>query len=74
MSAEPLRILPVPSQIASPSPTNAPLLVDSIEAARLLGVSPRTLWDLTERGEVPCKRLGRRKLYNRAMLEEFARK
>lgn len=53
---------------------NAPLLVDAIEAARLLGISPRTLWDLTKSGDVKAKRIGRRVLYARSVLEEFATK
>jgi excisionase family DNA binding protein len=37
-------------------------LVDTREAARLLSVSPRTLWNLRARGELRCVRLGARKL------------
>lgn len=33
------------------------------EAARALGVSERTLWTLTHRGEVPHVRVGRAVLY-----------
>jgi predicted site-specific integrase-resolvase len=41
------------------TPTDtAPLLVNAKEAARLLGISARLLWTLTNRGEVPCVRLG----------------
>jgi hypothetical protein len=35
-----------------------PLLVNTREAARLLGISARLLWTLTNRGDVPCVRLG----------------
>src|SRR3954467_15660986 len=48
-----------------------PLLVDSHEAARLLAVSERTLWALTDAGEVRCLRLGRAKRYAVAELERF---
>jgi excisionase family DNA binding protein len=51
---------------------NPPLLVDAHEAARLLSISERTLWKLTKDGEIQCKRIGRRVLYSRASLEEFA--
>jgi excisionase family DNA binding protein len=34
------------------------LLVKAGEAARLLGISARLLWTLTNRGEIPCVRLG----------------
>jgi excisionase family DNA binding protein len=40
-----------------------PLLVDSPTAIRLLSVSPRLLWTMTNRGEIPHVRLGRRVLY-----------
>jgi excisionase family DNA binding protein len=37
----------------------APLLLTAREAARLLSISPRTLWTLTNRGELPAVRIGR---------------
>ncbi len=48
-----------------------PLLLDEREAARLLGVAPRTLWSLADSGELPCVRIGRRKLYSRDTLRRF---
>jgi excisionase family DNA binding protein len=36
----------------------APLLVNAREASRLLAISPRKLWELTNRGEIPCVRFG----------------
>ncbi len=39
--------------------TKAALLVDAREAARLLAVSPRKLWQMTHDGEVLYVRLGR---------------
>jgi excisionase family DNA binding protein len=42
--------------------TIAPLLLSPRDAARSLAISPRKLWDLTKRGEipkVPCGRLVR---------------
>lgn len=35
------------------------LLVDAREAARLLGISPRTLWTLTDGGRIKAVRIGR---------------
>ena len=35
------------------------LLLKPLEAARSLSLSPRTLWDLTKRGEIPCIRIRR---------------
>src|SRR5207244_3595947 len=66
----PFRALPPQPPAAAPAP--APLLVDVPEAARLLGVSARTLWQLTKDGKVSCQKSGRRTLYSRAALEDFA--
>ena len=41
----------------------APLALGPREAARSLGISPRTLWAHTKSGAVPHVRLGRRILY-----------
>jgi excisionase family DNA binding protein len=65
---------PDAAQEASFAENMQPLLLDCIAAAKLLGISPRTLWDLEKRGEVKSKRIGRRVLYSRAALEEFATK
>ena len=35
-----------------------PLALRPREAAKALGISPRTLWQLTKDGKVPCVRLG----------------
>lgn len=42
------------------------------QAAALLGISERMLWTLTSQGQVPCQRLGRRRLYPRPLLEAWA--
>lgn len=44
------------------------LLVNSNIAARLLSISPRTLFDLTKSGEVPHVRIGRLVRYDPADL------
>jgi excisionase family DNA binding protein len=31
----------------------------AVEAAKMLAVSPRTLWSLTKRGEIRAKKIGR---------------
>jgi excisionase family DNA binding protein len=41
------------------------------DAARALGVGQRLLWTLTNRGEVPHVRLGRRVLYPLDLLREY---
>ena len=51
------------------------LLLTAREAARLLSVSERTLYDLTvPRGPIPCVKIGSRGVrYARAALQAFAR-
>ena len=48
-----------------------PLALAPREAARALGVSPRTLWAHTKAGTVPHVRLGRRILYPVRELREW---
>lgn len=52
-----------------------PLALRSRAAAEMLGISARFLWDLTQRGDVPCVRLGsgRRQtiLYPVSLLREW---
>ena len=38
-----------------------PLLLDSQDAAQVLAISERTLWELTTRGEITAVRIGRAK-------------
>lgn len=59
----------MPAQVSLPSPPAQPLLVDSRTAARLLSVSPRTVFSMTAAGELPCVRLGRLVRYALADLE-----
>lgn len=40
-----------------------PLLVDRLEAARLLAVSPGTVDNLRRRGELPSVKIGARRLF-----------
>ncbi len=47
----------------SDTPTT-PLLLSATEAARMLSISPRTLWSLTRDGEIPCVRVRHRVLYD----------
>lgn len=44
---------------------SAPLLLTARDAAQTLAISQRTLWTLTNRGEIPCMRLGRSVRYDR---------
>jgi excisionase family DNA binding protein len=40
------------------------LLLTTPEAARALAISPRTLWTLTKRGEIPSVKIGRAVRYD----------
>lgn len=40
------------------------LLLTATEAAEALAISPRTLWSLTDSGELPCVRIGRSVRYD----------
>ena len=47
----------------------AKLLICESEAAKLLGISPRSLFSLRKSGQIPCVRLGGRVLYSPAALQ-----
>jgi len=49
-----------------------PILLELEPAAHALGISPRTLRDLTASGVIPAVRIGRRVLYRRAGLKLWA--
>jgi len=42
----------------------APLLLNTRETAATLSISPRKLWSLTNRNDIPHVRIGRRVLYD----------
>lgn len=42
-----------------PAPTSEPKLMTAREAAKALAICKKTLWSLTERGEIPVVRIGR---------------
>jgi excisionase family DNA binding protein len=67
-----------PTEYRTMSTTHTPsapaLLVDAREAARLLGVSARTVWTITNRGELPSVRINRRVLYRVEALSQFAQR
>ena len=47
------------------------LLLDTREAARRLSISERTLWAMTQAGDLPHVRIGRRVLYRPASLDAY---
>jgi len=55
---------------ATTGPAVERLLVNR-EAAAMLSVSERTLWELTKRGVIECVRVGRSVRYSRAALAAF---
>lgn len=55
----------------APEMAPAPALLRSKAAARFLGISPRTLWSLTNAGRVPHVRLGRAIRYPVRALEAW---
>lgn len=40
------------------------LLMDAHDTATALSICERKLWELTNKGEIPCVRIGRRILYD----------
>ena len=50
------------------------ILLTSREAATMLAISERTLWDLRNRGEIPSVKRGRIVRFLREDLESWARK
>lgn len=54
------------------APTTSPILLNARTAAQTLSLSPRTLWTLTNRGEIPVVRISSRCLrYRLVDLEEW---
>ena len=52
----------LPTRNAAPAPQT--LLLKPVDAATTLSISPRTLWALTDRGQIPCIRIGRAVRYD----------
>lgn len=52
-------------------PELSPLLVNSKEAARMLGISSRTLWNWTVSGGIQCVRNGRILRYDPEVLRQW---
>lgn len=65
---DPLRYLPDDSAQVAEIPR---LALRPREAARAIGVCERTLFTLTQRGEIPAVKLGRRVLYPTDQLRQW---
>ena len=48
-----------------------PLLINATQAAKTLGISPRSLWTLTQAGTIPFIQLGRRVMYSPSSLQDW---
>ncbi|MFN3152117.1 helix-turn-helix domain-containing protein [Bremerella sp.] len=61
--------------MSSPSkqPPDERFLISAAEAAELLSISPRTLWTLTQSGEISTVRIGRRVMYSPSVLRRWVR-
>jgi len=57
-----------PSDIQQPP---APLLLKACDAAVLLAISERKLWQMTNAGKIPCIRMGRAVRYSPDDLKEW---
>lgn len=49
----------------------APLALRPRDAAAALGIGRRKLWELTNRGEIPCVRVGRSVIYPVCVIESW---
>jgi excisionase family DNA binding protein len=58
----------------NPPEAPSPILVDCREAARMLSISPRKLWELTNRRDIPSLKIGRSVRYRVADLHAWAEK
>lgn len=57
------------------NPTASPrLLIKAEEAAQMLSISPRLLWSLAQRGEIPQVRIGRSVRYDPADLHAWVQR
>ncbi len=59
------------SKFMAKAPPRSPILVDSREAARLLSISPRKLWELANRGQIHSLKIGKCVRYRVADLDAW---
>jgi excisionase family DNA binding protein len=59
-------LTPVPLK---PDPLTRDDVLTATEASALLGIPRSTLYDLARRGELPARRIGRRWIFRRSLLE-----
>lgn len=61
------------SQEPSHEPPKGPTIISAEEAAKLLGINRESLYAAARRGEVPHRRVGRRYIFVREVLEDWLR-
>ena len=59
------------TQSTTPQPTPPPLAYDEYTAARMLGVCPKTLFNLRKEGKLGCAKIGTRTVYTQQHLQAF---
>ena len=53
------------------APVPEKLLLSARETAKALSISEKTLWTYTQRGNIPCAKIGARVLYSVESLQRF---
>ena len=59
------------TEAAPMSPTDAAEVMTAEQVAELLGVDKKTIYDKANRGQIPCRRLGRRMLFGRRAILDW---
>jgi excisionase family DNA binding protein len=52
-------------------PLPEPVLLDPIQAAAMINIGERKLWELTKSGDIPSRKIGRLVRYSVAELEDW---
>jgi excisionase family DNA binding protein len=63
--------MPPADLLSPPAPAIAPLLMSELDASRVMGITPRTLYTLRQRAGLPFVRIGARILYRPADLSAW---
>ena len=63
-----------PMPTSAPALMSMPLLLTEVQAAALLSLSPRKVWELAAGGAIPFIKIGSIKRYRRADLEAWVEK
>lgn len=56
------------------SPIDAAEVMTAEQVAEMLGVDKKTIYDKANRGQIPCRRLGRRMLFGRRAILDWLNK